>query len=54
MLRLRIFLSRFTLTTKILLILVVMDLSTPGWLVWGIPGVVTVNFAEIGKAIRGN
>jgi hypothetical protein len=43
--------QRLTWFTKVLLLLVVFDLAAPGWLVFGIPGVATLDFSRIPEVI---
>ena len=51
-LRLKLFYYRLTWVTKLLLLLVALDLYAPGWLVFGLPMVGTVSLADVAQAIE--
>lgn len=49
--RLKLFYYRLTWVTKLLLLLVALDLCAPGWLVFGIPYVGTVSLASVAQVL---
>lgn len=51
--RAKLFYYRLTWVTKLLLLLVALDLCAPGWLVFGLPGVGTVSLASVAQELGG-
>lgn len=51
--RAKLFYYRLTWVTKMLLLLVALDLCAPGWLVFGIPSIGTVDLSRVAQEIRG-
>lgn len=51
-LRIKLFYYRLTWVTKLLLLLVTLDLCAPGWLVFGIPYVGTADLGSVAQAVK--
>jgi hypothetical protein len=47
------FLNRFSTFTKVLILLVVLDLCAPGWLIFRIPFVAIIDLTPIADAVKG-